>query len=423
MIMLMLLGTNQAWSVFVKPLRAQYGYSAFQMQLIFNTVVLSFCPMVVIAGRLHDRFGPRPLAVASAVLIGLAWTLAWLFSGTYVVLWFAIGICAGTGCAVGYVCPIATALKWFPNHQGLISGLTAAGFACGPVLLSTIAESLMHGGAMPSGVFGVVALTYAPVIFLAGMMLWVPPGPRRHEDVISFRRRTLFHDRRFRALFAGMLTGTIPFLIVVGNAKPLALDCGLPEALAAMTISVLAIGNAIGRGFWGITVDRIGPRHSMISAQTLSILAVVALIVWGRSTTGVFFASTFGIGFCYGSNFAIYPATVSRLYGVYLLGSVYPFVMTSQVLSSLAPTLNGLLNDATGSNLPGLFVALIAAVVGSIACLVLMRPTADGRPSFDTPSPKIPVPQPCDLTSVCSQAHRYPAEDVREPAEASRLES
>ncbi len=378
-LMLLLLGTNQAWSVFVTPLRAQYGYSAFQMQLIFNTVVLSFCVTIIFAGRLHDRFGPRPLAAASALLVGVAWTLAWLFSGIYLVLWFSIGILAGTGCAVGYVCPIATGLKWFPNHQGLMSGLTAAGFAGGPVLLSFIAETLMRRGATPAGVFGVVALTYAPVILLAGMMLSVPPGKPRHEEVVGFRRRTLFRDRRFRALFVGMLTGTVPFLLVIGNAKPLALDCGLPEALAAVTITVLAVGNALGRGFWGIVVDRVEPRYAMFGAQALALLAVAALIVWGRGTTAVFFASTFIIGFCYGANYAIYPAMVSRLYGVHLFGSVYPFVMASQVISSLAPTVNGLLKDTTGSNLPGLFFALAVALVGSVSCLLLTRPVAENQ--------------------------------------------
>jgi OFA family oxalate/formate antiporter-like MFS transporter len=378
-LMLLFLGTNQAWSVFVEPLRAEFGYSAFQMQLVFNTVIVSFCVTVIAAGRLHDRLGPRPLAMASAVLIGLAWTLAWIFTGVYVVLWFAIGVLAGTGAAVGYVCPIATAIKWFPNHQGLVSGLTAAGFAGGPILLSFIAETFMHRGAGPGDVFGLVALIYTSAVLLAGMMLVLPPGQSEHEDVIQFRRRTLLRDRRFRALFVGMFTGTLPFLLVMGNAKPLALDFGFPEALAAMAVPVLAVGNAFGRGFWGLVIDRVGPRGSMLGAQGIMILAMVVLITWGDRTAAAFFGSTLAIGFCYGSNFAIYPATVSRLYGVHLFGSVYPFIVASQGISSLASTVNGLLKDATGSNLPGLGFALTVAVAGSVTCVVLTRPVAEEK--------------------------------------------
>ena len=377
--MLIFLGTNQAWSVFVRPLRSAYGFSAFQMQLIFNTGTFAFCTMIIVGGRLHDRFGPRPLAAASAALIGLAWTLAWAFGERYFFLWLSIGVLASTGSGIGYVCPIATAIKWFPNHRGLVSGLAAAGFGSGPILLSSISESLMRAGWRPMDVFGLVAATYAPVILLAGMMFALPKGLPGHAEVRNFRRRDLVSDRRFWTLFVGMFTGTLPFLVVMGNAKPLALDFGLRGAAAAVAITVLATGNALGRIFWGIAIDRIGPRRSMLSAQAMVIAAMAVLILAGSRTHVAFFGSLFAVGFCYGSNFAIYPATVTRLYGAHVLGSVYPLIMVAQAISSFGPTVNGLFKDATGSNTPGLVFALILAVAGSITCVVLSRSISEKR--------------------------------------------
>ena len=371
--MLLFLGTHQAWSVFVRPLREAHGFSAFQMQLIFNTGTFTFCTMIIIAGRLHDRFGPRPLAAASAVLLGLAWSLAWAFSDSYVFLWLAIGVLATTGSATGYVCPLATALKWFPNKRGMVSGVTAAWFAAGPVLLSWIAETLMRGGWEPRRIFGLVAVVYAPAVLVTGMVLVLPPGQPTHHDVTTFRRRSLLRDRRFWTLFAGMFVGTLPFLIIMGNAKPLALDFGLAPAVAAIAITVLAVGNAVGRIFWGFVIDRIGPRRSMLTAQMIVIVSIIALIALGSLSPITFFVSVFGVGFCYGSNFAIYPATVTKLYGAHVLGSVYPFIMGAQAISSFGPGLNGFLKDTTGSNYPGLVFALIVAVVGCLACVVLSR--------------------------------------------------
>lgn len=369
--MLLFLGTNQAWSVFVRPLRTAHGFSAFRMQLIFNTGTFVFCTMIIAAGRLHDRFGPRPLAAASAFLIGLAWALAWAFGESYFFLWLSIGVLAAAGSAAGYVCPLATALKWFPSNRGLVSGVTAAGFAAGPVLLSWIAETLMRAGWEPRRIFGLVAVTYAPTVLVAGMMLALPPGQPTHSAVTAFRRRSLLRDRRFWTLFAGMLTGTLPFLIVMGNAKPLALDFGLAPAVAAIAITVLAVGNVVGRVFWGLAIDRIGPRRSMLTAQAIVIVSIIVLIALGALTPIAFFASVFGVGFCYGSNFAIYPATVTKLYGAHVLGSVYPFIMAAQAISSFGPGLNGFLKDTTASNYPGLVFALTVAVVGSIVCFVL----------------------------------------------------
>jgi len=378
-LMLLFLGTNQAWSVFVRPLRAKYGFSAFQMQFIFNTGVFVFCTVIILAGRLHDRFGPRPLAAASGLTIGLAWTLAWAYGEIYVVLWLAIGVVGSAGCAVGYVCPLATAIKWFPRRRGLASGLTAAGYAGGPILLSALAESLMRAGWDPRQVFGLVAAVYAPAILLTGMTLATPPGRIRLVDVAEFRRRLLLRDRRFWTLFVGMFTGTLPFLVVMGNAKPLALDFGLEHGLAATAIATLAIGNALGRIFWGVFVDRTGPRRSMHSAQAVMIVSLTLLIGLGRLTPAVFLASVFGVGFCYGSNFAIYPATVTRLYGVHVIGSVYPFIMAAQAISSFGPAVNGLLKDATGSGYPGLFFALSLAMCGSAVSIFLSRSVSERR--------------------------------------------
>jgi len=373
MLMLLFLGTNQAWSVFVGPLQASHGFSDFQMQLIFSTGTVAFCTVIIVAGRLHDRFGPRPLAIASAALIGLAWALAWAFGESYFWLWLAVGVLASSGSAVGYVCPLATAMKWFPRQPGLVSGLAAAGFAGGPILLSTVAETLMRGGWQPVEVFGLVAVTYAPAVLLTGLALVRPAGAQGHAEVAGFRRRELIGDRRFWSLWAGMFTGTFPFLMVMGNAKPLAVERGLSGAAAAVAISVLAAGNACGRIFWGLVLDRMGPRRAMLAAQAVMIGSVAALLAQSQLGTVVFFVSLFGIGFCYGSNFAIYPATVSRLYGPHVLGSVYPFIIASQAFSSFGASANGLLRDATGSSTPGLLLALMAAVLGGALCVVLSR--------------------------------------------------
>jgi len=378
-LMLMLLGTNQAWSVFVRPLRHAYGYSALEMQWIFNTGSLVFCTMIIAAGRLHDLLGPRPLAAASAVLIGLAWTLAWAFGERYAFLWVSIGVLAAMGNSVGYVCPIATAIKWFPNRPGLLSGLAAAGFGGGPILLSGVAEALMGRGWAPRSVFGLLAAGYAPAILALGMMLAVPSPRHSHAQVTGFRRGDLFHDRRFWTLFAGMLAGTLPFLLVMGNAKPLAEDFGLGASLAAVAITVLALGNACGRICWGLAVDRFGTRCAMLSAQAVMIACMVVLIALGRLAPVAFFAAIFGVGLCYGSNFAIYPAAVTRLYGVHVLGSVYPLIMAAQAISSFSAAVNGFLKDTAGSNMPGLVFAASAAVVGILACAVLSRSLSEGR--------------------------------------------
>jgi len=213
---------------------------------------------------------------------------------------------------------------------------------------------------------------WAPAILISGLLLVSPSRPRTGGRTTSFRRRDLVGDARFWALFAGMLFGTLPYLVVMGSVKPLGTAFGLGAAAAA-AVPVLAAGNACGRIAWGWGVDRLGPRQSMLAAQTGMLLAVLALMAAGRVHVLAFLGAGFGIGFCYGSNFAIYPATVARQYGAHVLGSVYPFVMAAQALSSLGPTANGMLVDRFSSYLPGLGLAAGLSVVALAVTVCLWR--------------------------------------------------
>ena len=375
MVMLVCLGTGQAWSAFAGPLKKEFGLSAFESQFIFNTITLLFCTTFVVGGRLHDRFGPRPLAVAGAALVGGAWFLASWLGASYFWLWLSLGILGGTGAALGYVSPIATAVKWFPNRRGLISGFAAAGFAAGPIVTSLLVEMLVARGWRILDIFRFIGATYAPVILVTGLCLSTPPQAEGEPGVAeanAFRRRALLRDPRFWALFAGMLCGTLPYLVVMGSVKEMAVAFSLGKA-ALYCIGVMAAGNAAGRIFWGFTTDRIGTRRSMLSALTLLAGLVLALMLFGWMHPAVFLVAGFGIGFCYGSNFAIYPSAVSHLYGTHVLGTVYPLIMVAQGASSFFPSLNGLLVDVSGSYLPGLGIAFLAALAGIIVCAGLSR--------------------------------------------------
>jgi len=105
----------------------------------------------------------------------------------------------------------------------------------------------------------------------------------------------------------------------------------------------------------------------------LCLLAGLTMLLTAGRSMPLFFVAVAAIAFCYGSSFAIFPATVARLYGVHVLGSIYPFIMMAQGLSSTAPLLNGAFYDRTHSYIPGLCVALGVTVVGVSACQLMAR--------------------------------------------------
>lgn len=390
--MLLCLGTSGAWSVFVLPLQAQHGYSFAQLQFVYTTAIINFALMMIVGGRLYDRWGARPMVLASALLILTAWTLASRLGGHhYLFLWFTMGVLASAGSALCYVCPISIAMHWFPERRGLVGGLAATGFAGGPILLSSLAEWLMRQGWDPMQIFGAIGLIYAPVVLSVGLILKLPPHPHAPLVHAPFRRRTLMRDRRFWALFAGMFAGTLPFLVVIGNAKPLAIDFGLAAEIAVLAITVLASGNIVGRIVWGFANDRLGPRRVIVGMHVLTFTAMLCILAAGFWTPWLLLPASLLLGFCYGGHFAVYPATCARIFGPHVLGSVYPLIMAAQGLASLATLANGLLLDRFASHYPGLFLAMGCVLAGGALSYRLTRSMdEDTRQGRHTPPPTTP---------------------------------
>jgi MFS transporter, OFA family, oxalate/formate antiporter len=281
-----------------------------------------------------------------------------------------MGVMTAVGIATGYVCPIATVVKWFPGHKGLVCGIAAAGFGVGPIILSNITQALLGAGWIVYDIFGLVAATYMPIILVCGLLLATPgknpaavPSP-----VIGLR---IAKERRFWLLFVGMFVGTLPYLLVTGNVERLGDNMGIGMA-AAWGVTLMAIGNAAGRLFWGQALDRIGQRKAMFAAQMTMLAALLVLVILGPQPI-VFLLAVAVIGFCYGSNFAIFPATVAAFYGSELLGTIYPLVMVAQSISSLGPVLNGVLIRQTGSYYWGLALAIGVAAAGLVLTWVLTR--------------------------------------------------
>jgi OFA family oxalate/formate antiporter-like MFS transporter len=143
-------------------------------------------------------------------------------------------------------------------------------------------------------------------------------------------------------------------------------------AMAALGVTAVAVGNTAGRLFWGRVLDRLGQRRAMLASQTMMLAAVVTMLVFGGNGA-VFLAAAAAIGFCYGSNFAIFPATVAALYGAERMGSIYSWVMAAQGISSLGSIAGGHLFTATGSYYPGLGIGAVAITCGLVLTLVLSK--------------------------------------------------
>lgn len=364
-LMQMCLGPIYAWSTFVPKLQASYGYASWRTQLVFGTSFLVFSVAGVFAGRILDRYGPRILSVIAGLLLGSGYLLASFCGDCFWLLWLGIGCLGGLGIACGYYCPVATAVKWFPKHKGLVGGLAIGGYGASAIILTNIARVLFNHGWAVLDIFRFVALVYGPIIMVMGLLLFTPPGSHDGQAV-AFRRRLLLGDRQFWAMLIAMFCGTLPGLVVNGNLRPIGQFFGFSEMVALQAITMFAIGSASGRVLGGFAYDLLGGRRSLMLALGMITLSIIVLIAVGLAGHGwLWLPAALFVGFCYGGGFGVYPGQIVDLYGYRVLGTVYALVMLGHGVAGLSgPPLAGWTKDLTGSFLPGLVSIAAIALAG-----------------------------------------------------------
>lgn len=180
------LGAIYAWSAFTSALK-DADWSTVQTQVVFSVGLVTFAVVMVFAGRLLKAWGPRRLAMISAIVLGAGYALAGLLGSTnFWVVVICVGGVGGAGIGLGYVVPIAVGIRWFPDKKGLITGLAVAGFGFGAMgwvkLAGSWGELIKEIGL--SGTFTAYGIAFTCIILLGAIWMVFPPDgwkPKGYE--------------------------------------------------------------------------------------------------------------------------------------------------------------------------------------------------------------------------------------------------
>ena len=141
------LGTVYTWSFFQKPIMAAYGWNNVQVMWIFSIAICFLGLSAAVGGMILPKYGPKKLATTGALLYGIGYLIsAYAMTISNLPLFYiGFGVIGGIGLGLGYVTPVATASKWFPDKKGFITGMVVMGFGLGALLMSkVIAPILMN---------------------------------------------------------------------------------------------------------------------------------------------------------------------------------------------------------------------------------------------------------------------------------------
>ncbi|NCC53017.1 MAG: MFS transporter [Spartobacteria bacterium] len=362
------LGGIYAWSTFVPYLVDDYGLGAGRCGFIFGLTILTFSSAMIVAGRVMIKKGPRFTALIAGGLFMCGYLLASMSSGSFIWLLASIGIITGGGIGFGYVCPLSVGMKWFPNRKGLVTGVAVAGFGAGAILLSSIAEYFLVHGMDVLVFFRWYGLGAGVILIVAALFLSEPPlvssvGVAGHGLFTAF-------GWPFFICVVGLFAGTFAGLLIIGNLAPLVLRAGLTEGQAALSVSIFAIGNGLGRIIWGKLFDHWYYKCIPLSLGGLAVAAALLL----TSHHGLMMLTVSLIGFCFGANFVIYASTISRYFGTASFPRLYPVCfMAYGIAGVIGPGLGGYLADATGTYHTSIYICMALVIVVGILSAVKLK--------------------------------------------------
>lgn len=371
-LILLCLGGLYAWSSFASELRSDYGLSMAQTQIIFGGLIATLTVVMVLAGRLLNRWSPRVISGIGGILFGAGYMIAATSNGSFWTMFVGISVVVGAGTGCGYVCALTACIRWFPQHKGLVSGVAVAGFGAGSIVLAHLAEWLFHTGTPPLTVFWWMGLCYGMIILAAAMLLSLPTPQAVQRQRANPMLATLLGDRVFWALWLGIFCGTFAGLLVIGNLKQLAAWAGASTQLAALLISAFAVGNAAGRVVWGWLADRLEER--VVPVALLFLACAVGLLPWTGGSSLLLATAAVLVGLGFGACFVVYAALVGIRYGTERVASVYPLVFLGYGLSAVTgPFVGGWLFDLAGSYVPGIAIAVAVVFAGLFAFIRLSQ--------------------------------------------------
>jgi MFS family permease len=416
------IGQAYATSVYKTSMVSAFDSSLTAVGLVFSLAIVMLGLSAAIGGKWVDRHGPRKAMTVSAV----CWSSGFLISafglatGQMWLVFLGYGCIGGIGLGIGYISPVSTLIKWFPDRPGLATGMAIMGFGGGAMIASPLSAQLMamfdpsynpdntESVADPSAVatmFVILGVVYFCFMMFGAFTVrvpaedWKPEGyePRQEEQQKLVTTGGVSADNaiktpQFWLLWTVLFCNVTAGIGILEQSSPMIQDffreagtTSVSSSAAAGFVGLLSMCNMAGRFVWSSTSDVVGRKPMYMIYLGVGIAAYVALALLGSTATALFVLLAGLIISFYGGGFATVPAYLKDLFGSLQVGAIHGRLLTAWSAAGVAGPLiiNGFL-DAQGE--PGTLTAdayrpALLTMVGILAvgfvANMLMRPVAD----------------------------------------------
>ncbi|MFJ4682287.1 OFA family MFS transporter [Streptomyces sp. NPDC088789] len=348
------IGQAYAWSVFKPPLESALGLSGTQSALPFQLGIVMLGLSAAFGGTLVERNGPRWAMTVALVCFSSGFLLSALGAATeqYWLIVLGYGFVGGIGLGIGYISPVSTLIKWFPDRPGMATGIAIMGFGGGALIASPWSARMLDSfGSDSDGIalaFLVHGLTYALFMTLGVLLVRVPATatPATTAPVAGGAARPAstgpqvsanqaLRTPQFWCLWIVLCMNVTAGIGILEKAAPMITDFFADTATpvsvtaAAGFVALLSAANMAGRIGWSSASDLIGRKNIYRVYLGAGAVMYGLIAVFGDSSKPLFVLCALVILSFYGGGFATVPAYLKDLFGTYQVGAIHGRLLTA----------------------------------------------------------------------------------------------
>jgi MFS family permease len=348
------IGSVYAWSTFNRPINALLPdapawfsppYTTFSTALVMLGLSAAF------AGPWVERRGPRAAATAAAIFFGTGLLIGGvgLALRQSALVFLGMGVVGGIGCGLGYISPVSTLVKWFPDRRGMATGMAIMGFGGGAFLAGYLNVYFMDLFGVARTVM-ILGATYFAIMMAGARVIrrppegwrpagWTPPDTtNRMIATRSISRNAALRTPQFYLLWGILFINVTAGIGILAQASPMMQDMFRKTTLeAGAVVSLISVFNMGGRFGWASLSDYIGRRNTYLTFFLVQ--PVLFVVIPGLASDGrwvPFEAALFAVFTMYGGGFATIPAFLADLFGSDNVGAIHGSVLTAWSAAAIA---------------------------------------------------------------------------------------
>ena len=376
------IGSVYAWSVLTKPIMAELGVSLKETQWTFSLAILFLGLSAAFLGGWVEKYGPRKSGLAATFFFctGMFGTGFAVHLKSLPLLYLFYGVIGGIGLGIGYITPVSTLVKWFPEKRGFATGVAIMGFGLASLLAAPLIQFFLQNQGL---IATYIMLGFLYLLIMIPSALYLAPpqntqkavdGSGNHSSIARTTGTTAsaaMKTWQFWTLWWMLFTNITCGIGLLSVASPMAQETAKMSPLTAATmVGIIGLINGLGRLFWASISDYLGRANTYIS---FFIIQGFAFLCLSQTTDSILFQFlVYLIISCYGGGFSTIPAFLSDLFGTRELSAIHGKILTAWAAAGVVgPLFVAWIKDTTHSYTATLLVFSFCFVVSLIVATML----------------------------------------------------